>query len=972
MSLCKCSLYATIATLALPVLSAAELVIVTHSAAGAWSMQSGESLSVNGKEKIRRIGAAAGAPDTWDSKAIGKLQSVEITSFAFISRSSDGRLWGRPESASEWQPLLPDGLKTTNADTAAHLWTGSSLGLKHDKKDKTPSPVAVEELYAVLSGSDAASLAATFVADPGLHKVPGMDDAQAFRNSVELIPVAAKAFPSEPALERMRESVRAGMAERIDKWNKGDVPIDVLNDALLLAVASESAFAGDPKQAELRKQAREARKALDRRVAILRALDAGKQSDAFLLSYRDFEPYDKSFPDLASARRAHFKASAVLHVEMAQHARAAGDYANAIRHLRIAHWRDPKFTEASDMLEQVRIEVARLSAQQFAEARRGIDPRSPKQVQLKRRLLLAEQYIADSKALEAENAIKEAESVDKDEPRIKFLEAKLAVLRGDLAQALALLDLYAGLAITNQEFEQGETLRASVQYKIDTARKDSHTKLGTLSTDQRFASALETAANGLKLDNEDTDFLFQAGVNACVLRNCDHAGPLLRRYLDITDASGTNREQRMAAMRLLRHAGASAEPQVATSSTLKSWFSDAPLDPGSFYDPVSLAFQPKVARVKGSNHLTVAYEWEGAQLKSVHTRYEDKKTGTNVLKIAVAAGAASQGVGSTVGWRTPDRETNDFYFNYYEDKPQVLKVSRDNVITKSRTIPITIPGIGGFGGFGAVSGLMSGMMGGLGGLRGGVGMLGGLGGSGKLAGMFGGASGAPVAGLGAAGGFGGLAGFGGVGGAGALRALVTARSINPAGGLNEGQMNQMLRSSGPGQTASIHTDPQGGSTSGFLTLWNSPRLDTQLAFEATGKRVAVVFSGNSYFHPFVWDAIHLFEVDYDSQGRVQHAWELDNPGAPRLDFTWQGKQLMQINGYAATGGAVVYSRTLQYSGDKLVSETITSNSGKSSHIKYKYDKQDRMIEADCEDDHALDGRSRQIEFIVDAAKGGKR
>jgi YD repeat-containing protein len=113
-------------------------------------------------------------------------------------------------------------------------------------------------------------------------------------------------------------------------------------------------------------------------------------------------------------------------------------------------------------------------------------------------------------------------------------------------------------------------------------------------------------------------------------------------------------------------------------------------------------------------------------------------------------------------------------------------------------------------------------------------------------------------------------------------------------------------------------------------------------------------------------------VDYDSQGRVQHAWELDNPGAPRLDFAWQGKQLMQITGHAATGGAVVYSRTLQYSGDKLTGETITSNSGKSSHIKYKYDKQDRIIEADCEDDHALDGRSRQVEFVVDAAKGGKR
>ncbi len=158
---------------------------------------------------------------------------------------------------------------------------------------------------------------------------------------------------------------------------------------------------------------------------------------------------------------------------------------------------------------------------------------------------------------------------------------------------------------------------------------------------------------------------------------------------------------------------------------------------------------------------------------------------------------------------------------------------------------------------------------------------------------------------------------------------------------------------------------------GFVTLYNSPRLDTEVALAATGKRVAVAFSGNSYFQPFVWDAIHLFELDYDEQGRVRHAWELDNPGAPRLDFTWDGRRLMQITGHAEDGGATVYTRTMQYSGDKLVSESITST-GKASHIKYKYDKQDRLIEADCDDDHSLDGRSRQIEFISDSGKGGKR
>jgi len=303
----------------------------------------------------------------------------------------------------------------------------------------------------------------------------------------------------------------------------------------------------------------------------------------------------------------------------------------------------------------VRLEVARLSAQQFAESRHGIDPRAPKQVQLQRRMLMAEQYLNDGKATEAENALKEAESVDKDEPKIKFLEAKLALLRGDLALALALLDLYAGLAVTNQDFDEGEKLRASVQYKIENSQKEVRSQLHQLAEEQRFAGALETSANGLKLDNEDTQFLYQAGVNACVLRNCEHGAPLLRRFLEITDSTQGKREQRIMAMRLLRRAESQPKTLTPAAGSVTSWFSGAPLGPGVFYDPVSLAFQPKVAHVKGSNHLTVDYEWANQQLKSVHTKYEDKKTGTNILKVVAAGAAASQGIGSTVGWRTADR-----------------------------------------------------------------------------------------------------------------------------------------------------------------------------------------------------------------------------------------------------------------------------------------------------------------------------
>ena len=80
-----------------------------------------------------------------------------------------------------------------------------------------------------------------------------------------------------------------------------------------------------------------------------------------------------------------------------------------------------------------------------------------------------------------------------------------------------------------------------------------------------------------------------------------------------------------------------------------------------------------MVRVSASNHLTVNYDWNGSQLRSVHTRYEEKKTGSNIAKLAIAGAAASQGLSIPVNLRTTGRETNDFYFNYYDDVPADLQ-----------------------------------------------------------------------------------------------------------------------------------------------------------------------------------------------------------------------------------------------------------------------------------------------------------
>jgi hypothetical protein len=252
----------------------------------------------------------------------------------------------------------------------------------------------------------------------------------------------------------------------------------------------------------------------------------------------------------------------------------------------------------------------------------------------------------------------------------------------------------------------------------------------------------------------------------------------------------------------------------------------------------------------------------------------------------------------------------------------------------------------------------------LGGLTSGLGMLGGLKGLGGMRGLGGGMPAFPpgMPGLSSGAGLSGTSGLSGgmPGGAGGILGRLGMVG-GGAGSFNSfGAARQFI----PSQQYSIHSDPDGNSSSGYLTLWNNPRMDTQLAWKVTGKRAAVGFSGNRFFHPFAWDAIHLFELDYDEQGRVQHAWELGDPKAPRIDFAWEGQRLLKVTAHDTTEG-VIYSRVLNYSGDRLTGETISQPGGKSAHIEYKYDKQGRMIEADCDADQTLDGRSRKVHFLVE-------
>jgi hypothetical protein len=145
----------------------------------------------------------------------------------------------------------------------------------------------------------------------------------------------------------------------------------------------------------------------------------------------------------------------------------------------------------------------------------------------------------------------------------------------------------------------------------------------------------------------------------------------------------------------------------------------------------------------------------------------------------------------------------------------------------------------------------------------------------------------------------------------------------------------------------------------YLGLPNHPVVDPLMVEWLTGKRVATIVSGNPYFHPFVWNGIYVFIAEYDDRGRVKSARQIPAAGqaSRTLDFKWDGDSLRLIE-IAERGG--VYKRTMTYSGNKLMVETVVFG-GRSSKIEYKY-RGDQLLEANCGDDVSLDSRSRHVTF----------
>jgi hypothetical protein len=78
------------------------------------------------------------------------------------------------------------------------------------------------------------------------------------------------------------------MRQRYEGFESGLAGVDALEEALRLARLSAEAYPHQPEQQRLRALLTQRKVWLDRRTAVLRALFAGSEWDAFLIGYQDF------------------------------------------------------------------------------------------------------------------------------------------------------------------------------------------------------------------------------------------------------------------------------------------------------------------------------------------------------------------------------------------------------------------------------------------------------------------------------------------------------------------------------------------------------------------------------------------------------------------------------------------------------------------------------------------------------------
>ncbi len=797
----------TVALLALSAVgfafAAEPVVVILHPDAATWTVEPAARLLINGKNKVRVAGAGQIELTGDDVK-----RSTELLIGSSILRvHHTGYLLAR--SGPGWVTAFPESGGVKNTTTAALLWSGARVQIQTGG-GKEPD-IGTVSVFAILPGENAAEAAAAFLQDESNFIGVGEKDPDAaFDERMALLVAVAKSpAGTSPQLKTM---LLSAMDRAIQNSSSGAVKYSDIQRGLRVADVSEKAFPSDTQQRHARDQLRERKAWIDRRIAILRALDAGRQYDALVDKYGDFEFYDAEFTDVKALRVNALQKSADMHLERAESLRRDKQNQLAMRELKLALLRRPGDQSISDEIEKIRISEAQAHAALIKKKRP--DPKSPEQVLLMKHLHYAESAIEDRKFEEASSEIDKAALIDRDSPRVLLTRARFFKANDQFAQAIEVLDQYDGVVTGDDEVSAGYDMRDQIETAIKRGKDKYRTTIAEALKAGDFNQARLAALAVVKVAPREPAFLYDAGLFSAIGRHEQDALGYFRDYLSASAPIVSETRKRADVVSWLpgiEAASKSAAPPNALNS-----FTGCPSAAGSFYCPISLLPNPRLEEVRGSHKQTATFEWNAGQLVSANT-------------VTLEAGAGEVRV----------------FFDYFVDGKGIKRLSTKPLTPEKPNVAALFTGDG---------------------------------------------------------------------------------VVGPGDGV-------------------------------YTAMFNNPGVNPYFVEKLLQQKVGVIVSGNSYFHPFVWDGVHVFLAEYDSAGRVQSAREIHTTTPHAFSFQWDGDRLMAIT---ETGSPEGYKRTMQYTGNRIDGEVIQFR-GRDSRIEYKY-RGDRLTEAVCDNDASIDNRSRRVTF----------
>jgi hypothetical protein len=565
---------------------------------------------------------------------IGKLPSTKLA--GSLLKEHDSNTIGIYESGNI-EYIIPQGLPKTTAPDPAAIWRANPLTYKASQSDKAGTEIATDKFLAYLENG-VEELARLCMDEKGLELIAGKG--KAFPAQVELLSAVVKAYPTDPAVAPLERYVEGSMRRRYDQFESGTAGVEVLAEGLKFSELSLAAYPNRPEQERLRKALADRKAWLERRIAILRAFEASEQWDTYLLAERDFERYERAYPEMLKKHTQALKQSVELHKKLAAIRLADAEYGAAYKEFRAATFRQPSDSVLQEEARQAWTEYSRRVAIDRQAKRERLNTGQHDAVE--RYLFFAEQNKqtkgldeALKNVIDAESILKKslpANTVAPESLKVLYKKAEILGSQGKVSEALAILDEYDQYAV-DDERQPANQLRNQLLFQLDKNLKEVITQVQKNWSEANFHRTRELSVQGLRVKADDPELLFHAGISSMITRHPKEGRAYLTSYLNVSNTLDANAEQRLRVRRLLpliHDEGAAAEVGDP------NWLSGKKLAKGVFYCPISLAFQPRVERIDASNKMQVAFDWNGDRLKSITPSFDKPEHATGEKKISFA------------------------------------------------------------------------------------------------------------------------------------------------------------------------------------------------------------------------------------------------------------------------------------------------------------------------------------------------